>query len=105
MKKLLDLTNKDVKNVIGLMSGTSLDGVDVALVEITNNWIDTRINLRGFIEYPFPKGLKSLILKNSSKESSNVEDISQLNFLIPQIYNEAITSFFNFANWRSVRFG
>jgi len=90
MKKLFEISNKDVKNVIGLMSGTSLDGVDVALVEIRNNWIETRINLLGFIEYPFPEGLKAIILRNSVKESSNVEDISQLNFLIPQIYAEAI---------------
>lgn len=92
MKKLFEISNKDVKNVIGLMSGTSLDGVDVALVEIRNNWIETRINLLGFIEYPFPEGLKAIILRNSVKESSNVEDISQLNFLIPQIYAEAINT-------------
>ena len=90
MEKLIELSNKDVKYVVGLMSGTSLDGVDVALVEIKNNWIDTRINLIGFIEFPFPTGLKSIILRNSQKETSNVEDISQLNFLIPQIYYEAI---------------
>ena len=95
MKKLFELSNKDVKYVVGLMSGTSLDGVDVALVEIKNNWIDTRINLIGFIEYPFPDGLKSLILRNSQKETSNVEDISQLNFLIPQIYYEAIETLCN----------
>ena len=90
MKTLFELSNKNTKFVIGLMSGTSLDGVDVALVEIKNNWIETRINLLGFIEYPFPTGVKSIILRNSSKETSNVEDISQLNFLIPKIYNDAI---------------
>ena len=90
MNRLIELIKKDTKYVIGLMSGTSLDGVDVALVEIKNNWIETRVNLLGFIEFPFPDGLKSIILRNSVKETSNVEDISQLNFLIPQIYNEAI---------------
>ena len=65
MKKLFELSNKDVKYVIGLMSGTSLDGVDVAIVEIENNWIETRINLLGFIEHPFPDGVKSVILRNS----------------------------------------
>jgi anhydro-N-acetylmuramic acid kinase len=72
------------------MSGTSVDGVDVAIVEIEGNWIDTKIKLIGFMEYPYPPGLKEVILGNSVKESSNVYDISQLNFLIPKIYSEAV---------------
>lgn len=92
MQKLIDLSKKNNKYVIGLMSGTSLDGVDAALVEIIGNWVETKINLIGFLDYPFPYGLKEIILKNSVKETSNVEDISRLNFLIPQIYNEAIDS-------------
>ncbi|MFZ1291809.1 MAG: anhydro-N-acetylmuramic acid kinase AnmK [Melioribacteraceae bacterium] len=92
MQKLFNLSKKEKKNVIGIMSGTSLDGVDVALVEIEGNSIFTKINLIGFLEYPFPIGLKDKLLKNSVKESSNVEDISQLNFLIPNIYFDAIKS-------------
>ncbi|MBK8945131.1 MAG: anhydro-N-acetylmuramic acid kinase [Ignavibacteriae bacterium] len=92
MKKIFDLTKKENKYVIGIMSGTSLDGVDVALVEIERNSIFTKINLIGFLEYPFPMGLKDTLLKNSLKESSNVEDISQLNFLLPNIYFSAIQS-------------
>jgi len=99
MNRLIELTQKNTKYVIGLMSGTSLDGVDVALVEISNNWVDTRVNLIGFIEYPFPEGVKSIVLRNSVKETSNVEDISQLNFLIPQIYNEAIVTLCNEINF------
>ena len=90
MKKLVALAEKNTKNVIGLMSGTSLDGVDVALVQIEGNGTFTKIKLIGFLEYPFPGGLKSKLLKNSVKESSNVEDISQLNFLLPNIYFDAI---------------
>jgi len=90
MQKLVDLSKKDTKYVIGLMSGTSLDGIDVALVKIDNNWVDTKINLIGFLEHPFPAGLRETILKNSLKETSNVEDICRLNFLIPKIYVEAI---------------
>jgi len=99
MKKLFDLSNKETKYIIGLMSGTSLDGVDVALVEVKNNWVDTKINLLGFIEYPFPTGLKTLVIRNSVKETSNVEDISQLNFLIPRIYAEAIETLCNEINF------
>ncbi|PID62371.1 MAG: anhydro-N-acetylmuramic acid kinase [Ignavibacteriae bacterium] len=90
MKNLFEISNKESKNVIGLMSGTSLDGVDVALVNIEGSGTFTKLNLIGFLEYPFPKDLKSCVLKNSVKETSNVEDISQLNFLLPEIYFEAV---------------
>ena len=92
MKRLFEIAKKEKKNVIGIMSGTSLDGVDVALVEIEGNSTFTKIDLVGFLEYPFPKGLKNMLLKNSVKESSNVEDLSQLNFLIPNVYFDAINA-------------
>lgn len=90
MKKFIELSKKNKKNVIGLMSGTSVDGVDVALVEIEGNWIETRINLIGFIEYQYPDGVKEMVLSNSSPGTSDVSKISQLNFLLPKIYVKAI---------------
>lgn len=90
MKDLFTISKKQRKFVIGLMTGTSLNGVDVALVEIEGSGIFTKLNLIGFLEFPFPAGLKNTLLKNSVKETSNVEDISQLNFLLPKIYLNAI---------------
>jgi anhydro-N-acetylmuramic acid kinase len=90
MNKLFELSQKDSRKVIGLMSGTSVDGVDAALVEITGNGINTKIDLLGFIEYSYPPGLKDVVLKNSVRESSNIEEISQLNFLLPKFYFDAI---------------
>ena len=78
------------KLVIGLMSGTSLDGVDAVLVEILGNSVKTKINQIGFITYPFPKGLKKKVLKNSSINSGNVTDICKLNFLIAHVYADAV---------------
>lgn len=92
MQKLIEVSNKEKRVVIGLMSGTSLDGVDAVLVEIERK--DRRqkpvINQLGYIEYPFPEGLKELVLKNSVRDGSSVEDICRLNFLIPHIYADAI---------------
>lgn len=90
IKSLKKLSEKKKKNVIGLMSGTSLDGVDAVLCEITGNGTSTKIIQKKFITYPFPKGLKKVLLENSSPKSGNVTDICKLNFLISLIYVDAV---------------
>lgn len=85
---------KSIK-IIGLMSGTSLDGVDAVLIEVQGNSTKTKIKELGFIEFPFPKGMKDLILNNSLPGSGNVTDICRLNALIPLIYVDAIKSLLN----------
>ncbi len=90
MNRLLRLIEKETKTVIGLMSGTSVDAVDVALVKISGSGTNTKLKLKGFLEYPFPPEVRERILKNSVKETSNVEQLCKLNFVIAEIYNEAI---------------
>jgi anhydro-N-acetylmuramic acid kinase len=84
------LSKKKTKNVIGLMSGTSLDGVDAVLTQITGNGVDTKIKQLGFITYPFPKEMKKLILRNAELNGGNVTDICKLNFLLARVYVDAI---------------
>jgi anhydro-N-acetylmuramic acid kinase len=48
--------------VIGLMSGTSVDGIDAALVEITGTTLDLRVELLAGETYPYPERLRSQIL-------------------------------------------
>jgi anhydro-N-acetylmuramic acid kinase len=48
--------------VIGLMSGTSVDGIDAALVEITGTTLDLRVELLAGETYPYPDSLRSQIL-------------------------------------------
>ncbi len=92
LKTLNKLSSKNTKYIIGLMSGTSLDGVDAVLVEVMGNGSNTKLNQLGFITYPFPAGLKDRILVNSTTKKGNVTDLCRLNFLIPLIYVDAINS-------------
>ena len=48
--------------VIGLMSGTSVDGIDAALVEISGATLDLRVELLAGATYPYPDELRSQIL-------------------------------------------
>lgn len=89
MNRLIKLQNKKKKLVIGLMSGTSIDGIDAALLEIRGNGLKTKFKELFFKTYPYPHGLKEYVLKNSLKETSNVEDICRLNFLIGKLFAKA----------------
>ena len=56
-----------MKKIIGLMSGTSADGVDAALVEVTGSGIDTRVSLVEFVTVGYPKSLREAVLNQSRR--------------------------------------
>src|SRR6266511_4305303 len=51
--------------VIGLMSGTSADGVDAALVRLEGGARLTQVHVEAFHTYPFPPGMRQAILAAS----------------------------------------
>ena len=71
---------------IGLMSGTSLDGVDAALVEIING----KFNLLKFVTLPYEKEFKNKIMRNLSDETAKLSEISSLNFELSYKFVEGI---------------
>lgn len=83
--------------IVGLMSGTSLDGIDAALVEIKGSGTGTKLKQIDFITLPFPEGFRNFALKNSTTGTSDVADIARLNFLLAQLYAEAVSKLCNHA--------
>ncbi len=81
---------KNSRLIIGLMSGTSLDGVDAALVEISGAGRQTRIALRHFISIPFDSQVHRELLQIASGSPVPSRVISHMNFLIGTLYAEAI---------------
>lgn len=75
---------------IGLMSGTSLDGVDASLVEITCVGTKTEYLEKNFVFVPYTEKLKAKILEVSRLNTSNVQKICSLNFELGYIYKEAV---------------
>ena len=53
MTRLDFINEKQEKTAIGLMSGTSVDGIDAALLTITGCGIETRITERAFLTVPY----------------------------------------------------
>jgi anhydro-N-acetylmuramic acid kinase len=73
-----------------LMSGTSLDGVDAALVDIFGAGRQTRIALRHFISIPFDSRVQRELLQVTSGAPIPSQVISHLNFLVGTLYAETI---------------
>lgn len=78
------------KYVVGLMSGTSLDGIDAALVKISGFGENTKAQLVEFINKKIPENIKGEIKDCFSIEKSNVELVCSLNFKLGYLFAEAV---------------
>lgn len=87
MKHLLDILKKPKVKVIGLMSGTSADGIDAVLVEINKKNLKVKELL--FKTFPYPEKLKHKILQVSTASNPNLDEILQLNFALGEYFSEA----------------
>ncbi len=79
--------------VLGLMSGTSADGIDVALVRVTGRGWNLRAKLENFCTFPFPARVRRAILRVANANRRTVlslAEISQLHFLLAELYAEAV---------------
>jgi anhydro-N-acetylmuramic acid kinase len=80
--------------VAGVMSGTSADGIDVALISISGSGIGYRPNfeLLRHAHFPYPGNVREAILKAMNATSASVADLSRLNFLLGELYADAVRS-------------
>jgi len=77
--------------VAGVMSGTSADGINVALVQLpTRGRGRPRYTLLAHAEYPFPPPVRRAILEMMNAELARVADLARLNFLLGELYAEAV---------------
>ena len=79
LEKLYTITKKPVKKIIGLMSGTSLDGLDVALCSFTGSGLQTKIELLQFDTVLFNEDFKQEIKSVFSKKDIDLEKLCLLN--------------------------
>lgn len=75
--------------VLGLMSGTSCDGIDVALVRISGAPPRLSATLEHFAAIPYPRGAREAILRLANGAATTTAEISQLNFLIGELFANA----------------
>ncbi|MEM7554203.1 MAG: anhydro-N-acetylmuramic acid kinase [Cyanobacteria bacterium P01_A01_bin.84] len=78
--------------VIGLMSGTSVDGIDAALVDIDGEDLDINVELIAGITYPYPPELREKILAVCCGASISMAEFAELDNAIAFAFAQAAQS-------------
>ena len=89
--------------VAGVMSGTSADGINVALVRIDPEQPTTNtsggqacplhtIKLIGHADYPYPAKIRAQVLAAMNATNARVADLARLNFLLGELYADAVSA-------------
>ncbi len=76
--------------VAGVMSGTSADGINVALVRLLGRGFRTRLELIAHREFAYPAPVRRAVLAAMNAKSASVADLARLSFLLGDLYADAI---------------
>jgi anhydro-N-acetylmuramic acid kinase len=74
---------------VGLMSGTSMDGIDAALVELSGRMDRPRLRLRAFQTTPYPSVLRQRLMSIASGEATTAMEMSRLNFALGRLFAQS----------------
>ncbi len=80
------LMDKESLRVVGLMSGTSVDGVDAAIVDIDSGGV----SVKAFEMFPYSASLRDSIFRLFDPETSGVDDICHFNFVLGEVFADAV---------------
>lgn len=86
LQRLIDVAQKPSRKIVGLMSGTSVDGIDAVLVEISGSYTNTKIETIDFLTLPFEQELKDQI---HDAFEGDAGFLCELNFVLGEAFSNA----------------
>ncbi|MDR7482497.1 MAG: anhydro-N-acetylmuramic acid kinase [Armatimonadota bacterium] len=89
MREIADLARKDPRVVVGLISGTSADGIDAALVEIQGWGLEARLRLLAGLTHPLPQADREELFRLFEPATGTVDRICRFNFRLGELFAEA----------------
>jgi anhydro-N-acetylmuramic acid kinase len=76
--------------VAGIMSGTSADGIDVALVRIAPRGLELKLELLEYQAFPFASALRQAVLGAMNAQQTSTAELARLNWRLGMAYAEAV---------------
>lgn len=92
MNQLLELHKKPTLKIIGLMSGTSCDGIDIALIDVSGSGPKTDFSVLTTHHQEYSDLQKKFILSLLDHSAIGLKEISQVNFYLANLWAEAINT-------------
>jgi anhydro-N-acetylmuramic acid kinase len=92
----MEITHSPIQNrryAVGLMSGTSVDGIDAAVIEICgHSGAQPEVNLIAFENSPYSKSIRDAIFELFDPKQATVDKVGIMNVLLGELYAEAALS-------------
>ena len=111
--KFINLTQKNKLKIIGIMNGTSLDGIDYVLCEISRSKKSTTINkttnnkqtneqikLVSFVEKKIPASLKKEFKKLTQGKAKSPEELLTINHKLSMLYAKQLSEIVSKNKWK-----
>jgi anhydro-N-acetylmuramic acid kinase len=76
--------------VAGVMSGTSADGINVAVVRLLGRGDAVRFSLLAEGQFEYPLAVRKAVIASMNAKAASVADLSRMSFLLGQLYADAV---------------
>lgn len=90
IQQLRELSRRAERRILGLMSGTSLDGLDLALCRIGGSGLHTRVQIEHFTTLPYTDSFKHSIGKVFAKPDIRFQDLVLLHVQVAEQHAEMV---------------
>jgi len=90
IEKLYKISLQPARTIVGLMSGTSFDGLDIALCEFRGSDLHTEARLVRFKTVPYDSRFKEELKSVFSKTTANLQTITLLNAYIGRFFGRLV---------------
>jgi anhydro-N-acetylmuramic acid kinase len=90
IKALGEMAGREKRTIVGLMSGTSLDGLDIALCEVAGSGTETQLSLKQFCTVPYTDTFRNEIRKIFAKSEISFQQLCLLNPFIARTHARMI---------------